>query len=517
MKATALSLVDSSSLQKPSRRRRPRRAPIQRVAIIGSGIAGLSVAHALSNSPVLKKSAQDTIAAAVAAATAASAPAASTRDDGDVIIPSLPDFEVSMFDSRASFDKNSGAGVQLNGGLSVLHKINPSVCQAVMAAGLPQTKLTSKCRSWQAKQQEDDSSDNHSNNTKKAYPMDTLLELDIRKIVENSGQDVAQSLLLQGDDDNNAAGKEGEAKEKALLWIAIMRNSIQQALLDTLPANVKNRLAYGKYLTNIQTSNSNNGDGGDGGGAYCEFADGTTAGPFDLIVGCDGIQSACKEFLERGKISSRKTKRGQGSAAAGNDGVGGAIYSGVRIKYAVRDGKSDDGNFNEQQHRQPTVASLSQSFGNGAYVFQGEFGAGAGALPTRCTYLIYQDPDYFGPFPLRKDNNKDDKVQVSTTTSHNTNNPADENADWTQNIPKSDLQAAREKMTQQAHDAKIDIGPIVATADRIFELGVYFHNPFSFTGWSKEYVANNNVKSDSHDGGDVPSSSSTLVLCGDGT
>jgi 2-polyprenyl-6-methoxyphenol hydroxylase-like FAD-dependent oxidoreductase len=62
--------------------------PIQRVAIIGTGIAGLSLAHALENSPELARAAP-----------------------GSTI-------EVSLFDSRPSFDFNAGAGVQLNGGKS---------------------------------------------------------------------------------------------------------------------------------------------------------------------------------------------------------------------------------------------------------------------------------------------------------------------------------------------------------------------------------------------------------------
>ena len=60
--------------------------PVERVAIIGSGIAGLSLAHALTNSPELAKS-----------------------TPGSKI-------EVSLFDSRPSFDFDAGSGVQLNGG-----------------------------------------------------------------------------------------------------------------------------------------------------------------------------------------------------------------------------------------------------------------------------------------------------------------------------------------------------------------------------------------------------------------
>jgi FlaA1/EpsC-like NDP-sugar epimerase len=58
--------------------------PIQRIAIVGSGIAGLSLAHALENSPDL-------------------------RGDGAPI-------QVTLFDARPSLNYEVGAGVQLNGG-----------------------------------------------------------------------------------------------------------------------------------------------------------------------------------------------------------------------------------------------------------------------------------------------------------------------------------------------------------------------------------------------------------------
>lgn len=61
---------------------------IKRVAIIGTGIAGLSLAHALENSPEL---------------------ANSTVSSGLTM-------EASLFDSRPVLDFNAGAGVQLNGG-----------------------------------------------------------------------------------------------------------------------------------------------------------------------------------------------------------------------------------------------------------------------------------------------------------------------------------------------------------------------------------------------------------------
>lgn len=58
--------------------------PIRKVAIVGSGIAGLSLAQALENSPNL-------------------------QGNGEPI-------EVTVYDSRPSLNYEAGAGVQLNGG-----------------------------------------------------------------------------------------------------------------------------------------------------------------------------------------------------------------------------------------------------------------------------------------------------------------------------------------------------------------------------------------------------------------
>lgn len=138
----------SSSSRTPS----PDSPPVTRVAIIGSGIAGLSLAHALTNSPDLAKQ--------------------------------TPGFsmDVSLFDSRPSFDFNAGAGVQLNGGLSVLHKINPEVQRAVAAAGLPMKAIRTRTRRW---------------NEETGY--DTLLELDLEDTVRREGGRVEEELIVDGE------------------------------------------------------------------------------------------------------------------------------------------------------------------------------------------------------------------------------------------------------------------------------------------------------------------------------
>ena len=384
------------------------RRPIRRVAVVGSGVAGLSLAQALTNSPTLRKS-------------------YSMDDDDDK--SNNNNFEVSIFDARSKLDTTAGAGIQLNGGLNVLGRINPAVQRAVMEAGLPVTGVQSRAKPWNPEKN----------------PFDTLLQLDLRQVVEKAG---AQDELIQNGD---------------LLWTSIMRGALQQTLVDTLPADTQKKMQFNKSLTNLIQQ--------DDGSIVCEFADGSQVGPFDLVVGCDGVKSACKEFIERGRISKDASER-EGSSVA--------LYSGIRIKYAVKDGDS--------KQDQDSSAVLSQYFGDGAYCLDGTYGAGKGKPNTKCAFLIALDEDYIGPFKKKEGKSVEEK--------------AGENADWSQDV-RRDLADTQNKMLKDVKRTGVpdlDVGPTVSSADRFFELGVYFHNPFSFAGWSKPVAGPD---------------SALMVLCGD--
>jgi 2-polyprenyl-6-methoxyphenol hydroxylase-like FAD-dependent oxidoreductase len=168
-----------------------------------------------------------------------------------------------------------------------------------------------------------------------------------------------------------------------------------------------------------------------------------------MIIGSDGINSCVKEYIEKGKISSDNTKKEA------------TIYSGIRIQYAVQDGKNDDS--------EEDAADLCQYFGDGAYSLGGVYGAGTNRKATKGTFLIFRDEDWNGPFK-KKDAVGTTKIQ--------------ENADWTQNTES--VGSTMYSRIIKANVPKDQIGPIVQNSDRYFELGVYFHNPFTFNGWSKE-------------------------------
>lgn len=405
----ATSVPSSLSLSSPlsSSSSSARRKPVERVAVIGAGIAGLSTIHALGPTP-----------------------SCSTN----TVLPSI-----ECFDGRTGLDQGLGAGIQLNGGLSVLGKINPAVMHAVMDAGMPATQVRSRSKSW--------SEDTDAN------PFETLLELDLAKTVRAAGGGAADELILE---------------DGQLLWYSIMRGTLQQTLFETLPEETRDCVQFGKTLTDIVTAE-------DGSGVTLKFADGTTSGPFDLVIGCDGVKSAVKEYIEEGSIS-RDAARREGAAAA--------LYSGIRIRYAVKDGDASE--------PQAKSATLSQYFGNGAYALDGTYGAGAGKPNTKASFIVYLDDKYFGPFKKNKEAGKDRSGEPIVG----------ENADWTQDVLMA-AERTREKMLEQLRVSGIpdtDLVPTISNADRFFDFGVYFHNPFTFAGWSKEIYNSNG---------------SLAILCGD--
>ena len=148
-----------------SKRVAPRK--IERVAIIGSGIAGLSLANAFTNSPGLTGN-------------------------------SNSDFKVSLYDSRESLDYELGAGIQLNGALSVLGDMNPKLQEAVIEAGLPASRIYARNRSWFDPTKSSD-----------------LWDFSIPDIVKNAGGSTTESLVQNG----------------KILWYCIMRGALQVCML----------------------------------------------------------------------------------------------------------------------------------------------------------------------------------------------------------------------------------------------------------------------------------------------
>ena len=219
-------------------------------------------------------------------------------------------------------------------------------------------------------------------------------------------------------------------------------------MYQNLPDKCKDRLQRGKKLINLASNEA---------GIMCLFEDGTTSGPFDLVVGCDGIRSTVKEFVDSGEISS--------SSSSGERKKNGdqSIYSGIKIQYAVQDTSN-----NITSPSYPTTdGEVCQYFGDGVYGLSGIYGTGENRPPTKAAFLIFRDENYNGPFP---------KQSIKQT--------AKENVDWRQ-----DEDSLKDSMIRKVHQAgipKSQIEPVIMDSKVFFELGVYFHNPLSFNGWSRE-------------------------------
>lgn len=96
----------TSALTSPNPNFGKNRSPkIERVAIIGAGIAGLSLAHALENSSSCAKSFTDELNKCSSSTTAE-------------VVMSGSQFgvEAHIFDGRPSLNFGAGAGIQLTGG-----------------------------------------------------------------------------------------------------------------------------------------------------------------------------------------------------------------------------------------------------------------------------------------------------------------------------------------------------------------------------------------------------------------
>jgi len=176
-----------------------------------------------------------------------------------------------------------------------------------------------------------------------------------------------------------------------------------------------------------------------------------------------------------------------------NEEESSAIYSGLRITFAIQEGsEAGDGAENAIE-----ACQFTQFFGSGAYALTSSYGTGEGKPPARGAFLVYADENYIGPFP--KSNKPDDNVGAvgsseatitSVAAASDTADPAaplDENPDWTQDKRTSQEHVSEcLKILQSASVPGNDVAKIIEGSDRFFDLGVYLHNPFSWNGWVRE-------------------------------
>ena len=312
-----------------------------------------------------------------------------------------------------------------------------------------------------------------------------LLELDIREEIRRTAGEDDGSISLGDDEDEKGDGdRYGLVTEEGeVLAYTILRGTLQRILQEELSKEHGVEVQFDKRLSGISYSEGNNLPEGGGEGITCQFADGSKTGPYDLVVGCDGIKSAVRQFVNSGKAF-------QGGS---NEEESSAIYSGLRITFAIQEGsEAEDGAENAIE-----ACQFTQFFGSGAYALTSSYGTGEGKPPARGAFLVYADENYIGPFP--KSNKPDDNVGAvgsseatitSVAAASDTADPAaplDENPDWTQDKRTSQEHVSEcLKILQSASVPGNDVAEIIEGSDRFFDLGVYLHNPFSWNGWVRE-------------------------------
>lgn len=122
---------------------------------------------------------------------------------------------------------------------------------------------------------------------------------------------------------------------------SVLRHDLVRMLSDSLPAG-HTHLHLGRAVSGAADAVSVAPDG-----AYLAFADGSRQGPYDLVVGADGIRSRVR--------------------AAAFAAAEPPIYSGIRIVFGVCGGSS-----------RATPTEIHQWFGDGIYGLAFTAGKGAG-------------------------------------------------------------------------------------------------------------------------------------------
>eukprot|EP00956_Cyclotella_meneghiniana_P024665 scaffold49823_cov73-Cyclotella_meneghiniana.AAC.7 len=374
--------------------------PVQRVAIVGAGIAGLSLAHAL------------------------------------LAPPNNNNLHIDIFDSRSELDENTGSGVQLTGGLVALNKISSKLYRQVADAGLPFESVTSRCKPWFGS--------NIDGSVEKGWK---LLDLDVQKAMRDDATE--RKMDIETDtDDYTLVMENGE-----VVAYTIMRGTLQRILYEELMQEHGVQVEFNKKLSDLSYAD----------GIMCQFNnEDTTTGPYDLVVGCDGIQSAVKQYIDTGAINEESKSSSS------------AIYSGIRITFAIQDGvATQDASTSESNN-----ARFTQYFGDGAYALTSMYGTGKDKPLCKGAFLIYADENYIGPFKRKNEN-------VSVSTADKTS----ENVDWTQDnrIPKEHISECISVLKSSSIPGNA-VANIVQSSTRFFDLGVYFHNPLSWNGWVREFT-----------------------------
>ena len=257
--------------------------PVSRVAVVGGGPGGLTLAAALSR-----------LGSGVS--------------------------EVSVFEAKEVLGSRVGGGLQLSGGAKV--------CE--LLGLLPELR----CRG--------ESFQRVVGRNKDRRP---LLDLDVAQAVRDSR---SSGLLAACDDEP--------------LLFAIMRSSLQELLLEACQGPDETKVTVRSQAKIVEISKRR--------GKYSLlFADGSESGDYDMVFGCDGVNSAVRDYVFSGssqRISALYPK-----------------YSGVRVGFMIT---QPDRDF---RLRPAGRGVFHQWFGDGVYALEASYGGPGG--PQHMLIVVYRD------------------------------------------------------------------------------------------------------------------------------
>ncbi|CAM9450222.1 unnamed protein product [Choristocarpus tenellus] len=276
--------------------------------------------------------------------------------------------DVQLFEKFDTIKPGIGAGIQINSGALVLARLG--LGEAIKESGIPVKRILSRTVDGRV-----------------------ILDLDIHQSIWSDSE--RKRLLTDGG---------------TPMLFTVMRDRLMQILSDALKPGIVN---VGRDLASINETPE---------GTFLTFTDKSIAGPFDLVVGADGINGVVQKSILR----------------KGGEGRVNPINSGIRIQFGVAPAG---------QRPERSEGELHMWFGGDTYALTGTYG-GIGGDKYDMLAAVYQD--------------KERQEYPSL----------DENASWDKTETKQVcLQRLRTLEFPQ------EVYGVAEACNRFFELGVYYRNP----------------------------------------
>jgi len=189
---------------------------------------------------------------------------------------------VTVFDRFDGLQAEVGGGIQINGGAAVLARLG--FLESLKRIALPMERVVSRTAAGRK-----------------------LLDLDVFAAVR-ANADAASWLVARDETLLSPSSSLGD-----VMSFTVMRDALMAMLYAPLPSGT---VQFEKQVTKIEhraTSGESEGP------MVCVFADGTEACGYDLVVGCDGIRSAVRQWVVGPESASDSGLRVMlGVAPAGN-------------------------------------------------------------------------------------------------------------------------------------------------------------------------------------------------------